>query len=173
MLNSERRSAIVQRVLDFDYKNKIQNVTINNFERFPNVNLGELFPHNTGFCGCGCGAPLSGRQTRWASEDCNTFAYIVWAIIAGRPETIGKYLTMIVGHKNCIRCNCGDKVYLDHIIPVKHGGGGLWLDNYQWLCHPCHVIKTNEDFGFKNLKHGYQIIQTQTGIIPPTQEKLF
>lgn len=41
---------------------------------------------------------------------------------------------------------------VDHIFPVKLGGGGGWLSNYQLLCHKCHVEKTNEDFGWKQPK---------------------
>lgn len=46
-------------------------------------------------------------------------------------------------------CNSSKHVKLDHIVPVKFGGGGCWLNNYQLLCHNCHVQKTNLDFGWK------------------------
>jgi 5-methylcytosine-specific restriction endonuclease McrA len=75
------------------------------------------------------------------------FAADVYRIIYGQPDTIKLYLKKYHGYK----CKCGRvrKMKADHIIPVKHGGGGCWLSNYQFLCHACHVHKTNEDFGWK------------------------
>lgn len=107
-----------------------------------------MFPSQNGTCACGCGKPLRGKQKRWASEDCSSFAYGVWSIIDGRRDTIAFYVAKLNGG---YRCKCGSDVdvRLDHIIPVKHGGGGCWLNNFQWLCHTCHVNKTNEDFGWK------------------------
>lgn len=40
-------------------------------------------------------------------------------------------------------------IKVDHVVPVKLGGGACWLSNYQLLCHDCHVGKTNTDFGWK------------------------
>lgn len=121
---------------------------INHFERFPTVSITSIFPKNKGVCGCGCNAKLDGRRTRWATDDCMNFAQAVWAIISGQVQTISFYLRRYYGDK-CFRCDCTTDLKVDHIIPVKHGGGGGWLSNYQFLCHSCHVKKTNEDFGWK------------------------
>lgn len=108
-----------------------------------------MFPNKDGLCACGCGRNLTGRQRRWATEDCSSFAYNVWAIIDGRRDTIAFYVSKLNGGYEC-KCGQGEgDSKLDHIIPVKHGGGGCWLNNFQWLCHKCHVKKTNEDFGWK------------------------
>jgi 5-methylcytosine-specific restriction endonuclease McrA len=98
-------------------------------------------------CSCGCGRLLAGKRHRWATDDCALFAADVYRIIYGQPDTIKLYLKKYHGYK----CKCGRvrKMKADHIIPVKHGGGGCWLSNYQFLCHACHVHKTNEDFGWK------------------------
>lgn len=37
------------------------------------------------------------------------------------------------------------KIHLDHTLPVKKGGGGCWLSNYQLLCEECHKIKTKQE----------------------------
>lgn len=42
-----------------------------------------------------------------------------------------------------------DNIDIDHIVPVKLGGGGCWLSNYQPLCKPCHKTKTVADFNWK------------------------
>jgi 5-methylcytosine-specific restriction endonuclease McrA len=106
-----------------------------------------MFPKVDGMCSCGCGKPLTGKQKRWASEPCNTFATDIYFIICGYQGTVERFMLRYLGHK----CSCGE-IYgleLDHIVPVKHGGGGCWLNNYQWLCAKCHRLKTNKDFGFK------------------------
>ena len=106
-----------------------------------------FFPKIEGLCACGCGKVLSGRRTVWASSDCSNFAYDIRAIILGY-STYKKYVWRYFG-KNCIKCGTNEKVYYDHIIPVKHGGGSCWLSNFQPLCKLCHNKKTNEDFGWK------------------------
>ncbi|MGI4749722.1 MAG: HNH endonuclease [Janthinobacterium lividum] len=100
-------------------------------------------------CSCGCGRALTGRRTRWATQPCAAFATAVWEIIDGRQATIRKFVTLYNGGWKCAVCNSGKKVKLDHVVPIKFGGGGCWLNNYQLLCHNCHVKKTNLDFGWK------------------------
>lgn len=34
---------------------------------------------------------------------------------------------------------------VDHIIPIRVGGGALDPKNLQSLCHQCHAVKTIED----------------------------
>lgn len=128
---------------------------INHHSRNPKIKMLELFPPIEDKCSCGCGKKLSGRRTRWATKECSDFAGDIHAIYSGRTNTISFYLRKYYGWK-CCRCNCEDTghetsyglvalIKIDHIIPVKHGGGGCWLNNYQLLCHDCHVIKTKQD----------------------------
>ncbi|RDC63951.1 HNH endonuclease [Adhaeribacter pallidiroseus] len=108
-----------------------------------------MFPdYQNGICSCGCGQALWGRRKRWASDDCTAFALAIWAIIDGQ---VGKFEYFVTKYnsKKCAVCGSRRHLKVDHIVPVKHGGGGCWLSNYQLLCHSCHVIKTNKDFGWK------------------------
>jgi hypothetical protein len=137
-----------KRVVFFDPTDFYSRVKLDNYKRFPPVSITQIFPKTKGICGCGCNEKLTHRRTRWATDECCNYAQAVWGIISGRPETIAFYLRRYYGDK-CFRCDCTTDLKVDHIIPVKHGGGGGWLSNYQFLCHSCHVQKTNEDFGWK------------------------
>jgi hypothetical protein len=141
-----------KRVLEFD-PSYID--WIDHSKRNPIVPLPKIFPQQVGICSCGCGQKLTGRKTRWAGEDCSRFAVAIYSILAGRTDTIHMYMFLYHGST---KCKCGDGyAAIDHIIPVKHCGGGCWLSNFQFLCHKCHVKKTNEDFGYK----GMSKIQTE------------
>ena len=112
------------------------------------MGLPVMFPKPlTKICSCGCGKPLPPKRSRWASDDCARFAIDIYNIIYGQLDTIKYYLKKYQGYK----CKCGRvrKMKVDHIIPVKLGGGGCWLSNYQFLCHNCHVEKTKIDFGWR------------------------
>ncbi|MBS1623853.1 MAG: HNH endonuclease [Bacteroidetes bacterium] len=120
-------------------------------QRPEHIGLKVMFPkRDDRTCSCGCGHTLGPRRHRWASDDCAAFAADIYAIIYGQRDTIRFYLKHYSGY----RCQCGRvrRMKVDHIIPVKHGGGGCWLSNYQFLCHACHVAKTNTDFGWKGNK---------------------
>lgn len=110
-----------------------------------------LFPKTDGVCACGCGEKLTGRRTRWASKNCENFAIAVFSIIAGYSNKLRDYRAMIAGFK-CETCSSTESIELDHIHPVKFGGGGGWLSNYIFRCKKCHVDKTNKDFGFRQYK---------------------
>lgn len=138
-----------KRVMFFDATHLSDLLSNRKFRRHPFVQIHELFPKQEGVCGCGCGAILTGRRKRWASEECHDFTSSVWAIFAGRTGTIEWFLSKYYGFR-CCKCNDTSDLKTDHIIPVKHGGGACWLSNYQFLCHDCHVKKTNSDFGWKN-----------------------
>jgi len=83
------------------------------------------------------------------------FAFNVFAIISGYSNTISNFIRHYYGSDNCHVCD-GNILYetneLDHIYPVKFGGGGGWLSNYKYKCKKCHREKTNTDFGFKQAK---------------------
>ena len=137
-------------VMFFDPRPVLERVKIDHSKRHPSVRIGDIFPANGSICSCGCNRPLSGRRKRWYSSDCSKFANAVWAIFSGRLEFVRNRIAKYYGWK-C--AHCGEEttdLHCDHILPVKHGGGGWWLGNYQLLCHKCHKIKTNQDFNYKS-----------------------
>lgn len=140
-----------KRILFFDPVGVYQNQPVDVYKRVQgSLEFGKLFPSKTDkTCACGCGLPLSGRRTRWATKSCGAFAIAVWEIIDGRQAAIRKFVTLYNGGWKCAVCGSKHQVRVDHIVPVKHGGGGCWLNNYQLLCHQCHVLKTKQDFGWK------------------------
>lgn len=148
------------RVLYFDptdIYNRINHL-LDPYKRFQSIPIVEIFPFNKiqNRCDCGCEKELTGRQRRWHDSYCRRFATAVWAIICGYNSTIYNYVTDYYGNK-CLKCG-SDGIEIDHIIGVKHGGGGSWLSNYKPLCTLCHRQKTNKDFGWKKelLQHKSQ-----------------
>lgn len=122
------------------------------YKRQYTISMIVLFPKTEGICGCGCGKQLTGRRTRWYSKNCAKFATSVFYILSGYASNLRVYRKMIVGAVKCENCASTKSVELDHIHPVKYGGGGGWLNNYIFLCQLCHRDKTNKDFGFKQYK---------------------
>ncbi len=147
------------RVLQFDPK-VLPTDKIYPYNRFHSLAVRYFFPNVEDLCGCGCGLKLTGRQKQWATNDCSFFAWDIRNIICGRLDTIQRYMRIYNGWV-CSKCGGEDKghdmgangtvswIKIDHIIPVKLGGGGCWLSNYQLLCHDCHIGKTNKDFNWK------------------------
>lgn len=150
------------RVMFFDpivIERLIQQGVINPWERFQHgLKWMHLFPCVEGSkqCACGCGKELKGRQTRWASKECQDFAGDVHKIIYGdTSQTIYRYLVFYYGPK-CCKCESptpGDTLYVDHITAVTNGGGGSWLSNFQLLCRYHHEKKTKSDINFKKTNH--------------------
>lgn len=143
-----------KRVLFFDPAPIYRTQPVNVYKRVQaSLEFSKLFPPKLDkTCACGCGLPLNGRRTRWATRACAVFAITIWEIIDGRQATIRKFLKMYHSGWKCALCNTPNQVRVYHIIPVKHGGGGCWVNNYQLLCHNCHVQKTNTDFGWKKIE---------------------
>jgi 5-methylcytosine-specific restriction endonuclease McrA len=146
-----------EKILSFDPKPIYDIINVDRFSRIQSIPIGKMFPENGKLCGCGCGTELKGRRKRWATDSCMRFAQAVWGIINGHSEIISFYLKLI--HKHWACCNCGEvdkytvykngvvvsAIHKDHIVAVKNGGGGCWLDNYQLLCDCCHKEKTKQD----------------------------
>jgi hypothetical protein len=158
-LNSHRWSKLSTRLFNFDptsiYDRINEHNMLNPFKRQHTVSMKFLFLNENGLCACGCGIKLEGRKKRWASKECSDFAFSVFSVISSRIDSIRTYRSIYIGGYACEVC--GDKpiyepVELDHLIPVKYGGGGGWLSNYQFKCRSCHRKKTNKDFGFKQNK---------------------
>jgi 5-methylcytosine-specific restriction endonuclease McrA len=145
------------RVLFLDPKLIYDRINVDHFARVQSVPIGDMFRINGNFCGCGCGAEVTGRRRRWATDNCKYFAQAVWCIINGHSETISSYLKLYHGVVACIECGITDvyteyanglsvsSVHKDHIVPVFKSGGGCWLSNYQYLCDTCHKQKTKTD----------------------------
>lgn len=65
--------------------------------------------------------------------------------------------------KRCVHCGSSSGLQLDHIDPATKIAHGIWswsdarraaeIAKCQVLCHPCHVIKTNEQT-YPPRKHG-------------------
>ena len=109
------------------------------------LNKGNLFPKLEKVCNCGCG-----NAAKYWYKNHGNIAWLVTSIIRGDTSIIRKLLYYYYGYV-CSACgdDCTTKLAqldADHIIPVKHGGGGSWLSNYVWLCKTCHNDKTNKDF---------------------------
>lgn len=120
-------------------------------------------PRDDGLCGCGCGSALTGRRTRWASDECSLLANRVYGVLAGHTSLIRD--AVFQRDKGvCAECGCTtgrlqgprarhawrfDVPWLDweadHILPVHQGGGGCWIDNFRTVCVPCHKVKTAAD----------------------------
>ena len=138
------------RVLVFDpyevYQLSMQ--TIDPYKRLQWTSITTMFPSIKGLCACGCGGVLRKGRRRWASNECGSFAYAIRCIICNTHQVPGFYIEKYYGSNDCAKCGESGCHELDHIIGVKHGGGGCWLSNYQYLCKKCHREKTNEDFGW-------------------------
>lgn len=154
--NAVNWKPIPKRVFFFDptplYEKINEAKILNPFQRQCSVSMTFLFKNENNKCACGCGKDLTGRQKRWASKECSDFAFAVFAIIGGYTNTLRNYRSIFIGGIECEICNDipqYEAVELDHIHPVKFGGGGGWLSNYQFKCKKCHREKTNKDFGFK------------------------
>lgn len=97
-----------------------------------------------------CGAPLTGRRTRWCSDECcNEF---------GRQHawTAARGAALVRDKRSCVRCGSerdpdGKRwrgwLQVNHIDPRVGRGYGFGchnhLSNLETLCHPCHVDETN------------------------------
>jgi len=140
-----------RKVFEFDPAEMYERINFLNvakpYERHHSIGVKILFPQNDNLCSCGCGQVLQGRRTRWASDECRLFSDVVFCIIAGYRDTIANYVGLIKGFK-CAVCNSSYCCELDHIYPIKFGGGNSWLSNYEFKCKKCHREKTNKDFGF-------------------------
>lgn len=150
--NTKKISKELKRILYFDPTEiyKSVNKKRDPFKRYESVSMVVLFPNKkNGLCGCGCGAKLVGRRTRWATDSCRLFTQRVFSIIAGDFSLIRFLIEKYHGCK-CSVCDETKNLDLDHIFPIKFGGGGAWLTNYTLLCKFHHREKTNKDFNWKS-----------------------
>lgn len=91
-----------------------------------------------------CDTPLVGRRTAYCSKVCerafasNHFQGPAYAACTKRAE------------RKCERCGTSERLEVNHIDPVRGGPRGVTCknhqDNLELLCHPCHVLVTEEQF---------------------------
>jgi 5-methylcytosine-specific restriction endonuclease McrA len=149
----------IERVLYFDPTPVYERVghLIDPYKRHAGISMEQTFPtqpRDAGKCTCGCDVtPKSygtGNYFKYATDNCKYLASQTVSIINNYFQTPPKFISWYEG-KKC--AECGDThpydLQLDHIVGVKQGGGGCWLSNYRWLCHECHVHKTNVTFNRK------------------------
>ncbi len=133
------------------------------FQRHQLISIIELFPNKDDkTCACGCGVKLKGRQTRWASKDCQKLPLQILYVLKGDSQFITNILYSVYGYKCSVCGKSNMEVYrpnkndmrcsieLEHTLAIKNGGGGSWLGNYTFHCINCHREKTNKDFGWKS-----------------------
>lgn len=140
---------------------------LDNFKRYQQgFKLEELFPaREDGFCACGCGTVLKGKQKKWASEKCSDRAYLTFSILKGNNGMIRKYLySMDKGF--CRNCGVFDEHWeADHIIPVFLGGGLCTIENLQTLCYDCHKEKSKFQLEFQRNAISSQAASTANMIL--------
>lgn len=108
------------------------------------LKVSHIFVAAKGVCACGCKKPLTGRQKKWASRECNDKAYNTLAIVKGNNRAIRKALFR-KEEGFCRHCGVFDsKWQADHIRPVQNNGGGYGIENFQTLCESCHNEKTRD-----------------------------
>ena len=167
-----------RRIILFDPTEIYTKITFNKFKRQQSFGIGTLFPNEKGICACGCGEKLTGRQTRWKSEECQKVPLGVLYVLNGDTNYIGRLMQTYLPHR-CSACDCenyliekkrilwngrevidysASGLQVDHILAVQNGGSGAWLGNYQFLCHRCHSVKTKRDNLEKRLRlaHGVE-----------------
>ncbi len=154
-----------RRVLLFDPAEVYSNIETSPFTKHQKgLTMATTFPEKKdGLCDCGCGKLIAGRRRRWASDECQQFAYFVYLVITGDWFAIHKLLEDYYGERRCRICKMlnetnfdkdptGDStVKIGYIISVKEGGGGCWLNNYQFICNDCRHEKEEERKALKQL----------------------
>jgi 5-methylcytosine-specific restriction endonuclease McrA len=145
----------IAQVLNFDPTELLAKLTakgkIKPFSRRQDISVDDVLPSQpAGLCACGCGVKIVPPRRKWAADSCAWFGYAVQGILLNDRKEVLKYLQRqrkaagLPVHA-CWHCGKEGKLEVDHILAVKLGGGGRWLDNYQLLCPHCHQTKTNED----------------------------
>ncbi|MGN6637920.1 MAG: HNH endonuclease [Mucilaginibacter sp.] len=157
-----------QKVILFDPTEIYSRITIDPYKRWQSLSVTSTFPNfdhiDAGKCACGCGNNLTGRQKRWSDPEHGKFPWNVTRIINGDMQFVRGLMHWYLPEQCAI---CGKEPYLlesetehtsfngfkyktyfsangihvDHIIPVKKGGAGCWLGNFQFLCHVCNLRK--------------------------------
>lgn len=134
----------IKEILSINPDDILSLVKIDKYSRKQSFSMQKLFPNDGKVCACGCGVELTGRKRRWASKKCQVLPLRIYFVLKGDLDTIRRILNVRDGHK-CRQCDETQDLQVDHIHPVCKGGGGCWIDNYQYLCIAHHKIKTKVD----------------------------
>lgn len=138
-----------------DHINKtLKKVKLDKYSRVQKITFNELFPYRDDKkCRCGCNKVVIYPKRFWASKDCSSRASMTYLFLKGDSTTI-RYLVRERDKKVCIVCKkkieIGEDWDADHIVPVKQGGGGCSLDNFQTLCKYHHKQKHKSKNGKNN-----------------------
>lgn len=57
----------------------------------------------------------------------------------------------------CVNCDSNEKLELDHVVPISHGGRVKHIMNFQVLCARCHKKKTRAEQYRKTLHELEQV----------------
>lgn len=88
-----------------------KNTLFSHYKRWNFLCMDHLFPQiEKELCACGCGQKLSGRRTRWATDECQEFALQVYFTIQGKSVTIRRIVALLSGDK-CFKCGITDNEY--------------------------------------------------------------
>jgi 5-methylcytosine-specific restriction endonuclease McrA len=104
--------------------------------------------HVAGLCDR-CGAPLTGRRTRWCSYSCEV-EYRQnhdWSLARKAARKRDGY--------RCVRCGSTEQLECNHMIPREGRGYGWGCHNHlellETLCHVDHVLVTREQVAARAL----------------------
>lgn len=133
---------------------------INPYKRHNWITKEMLFPlRDDKICACGCEQPVTGRRSRWASQECVIFTNQVYLILYGKSDFIKILMNEVYDYRCCKCGRCSDDfprkeskncmwitpIHLEHTLAVQNGGGGCWVSNFTFMCVDCHKIKTKQD----------------------------
>ena len=115
------------------------------YKRRNTLNMAVLFPKpKSKICSCGCGKKLTGRRTRWATDDCQLFAFTVHQVISGDPSTIRELFNIATGAERCVTCGVTDndiprKEYRPEYETDPDKREKLWNKEIKELANKIHV----------------------------------
>ena len=116
--------------------------TLDPYQRYQvGLSKADLYPErDDNLCACGCGAELTGRRRRWASDACSVRTLRRFLVVKGDPRVIRAELWK---REEGVCEECSEPVPWDdweahHRTPVAEGGGACDLDGYALLCSDCH-----------------------------------
>ncbi len=96
----------------------------------PGYTMRDMFPTRTDkVCACGCGGELTGRRTRWASNQCPRDAMRLFDIRQGRPDVVRKAL-MQRDAGLCAGCStfCALVRQIRDVNPLSaEDSSGIWM----------------------------------------------
>lgn len=91
------------------FQRAAQHPLFSNYKRRNYVESEQIFPQpDKTVCSCGCGKKLTGRRRRWATDECQQFAYYICQIIIGDSQVIRLVMRQLY-EEQCFICARTDK----------------------------------------------------------------